>query len=281
MVVSASRGSDLPAAATTGPSALRFSTNVVWHDLECGSYVADLPLWQELARSRSAAQSAQILDVGAGAGRVALDLARAGHSVTALDLDRDLLGALMERAVGMSVETVCADARTFELDRRGFDLCVTPMQTVQLLGGSAGRVAFLRRARAHLRHGGLLACAIVTDLEPFDCAAGDVGPSPESIRVDGVLYISRPTRVCVRGQSVLIERERRIVSPAGDDPDTARSGEHGAIVPAAERNVIELDRVSASELEREAIEAGLRPEPAQQVAPTDEHVSSEVVMLRA
>ncbi len=30
------------------------SSAVVWHDLECGSYAADLPLWRELA---SAAQA--------------------------------------------------------------------------------------------------------------------------------------------------------------------------------------------------------------------------------
>ena len=35
-----------------------------------------------------------MLDVGAGAGRVALELARAGHDVTALDLDAELLAEL-------------------------------------------------------------------------------------------------------------------------------------------------------------------------------------------
>ena len=39
-----------------------------------------------------------MLDVGAGTGRVALELARAGHDVTALDLDAELLAALRERA---------------------------------------------------------------------------------------------------------------------------------------------------------------------------------------
>ena len=69
-----------------------------------------------MARARRAALAAgPILDIGAGTGRVALDLARAGHSVTALELDRALLGALSERAGDLDVEPVCADARTFEL----------------------------------------------------------------------------------------------------------------------------------------------------------------------
>ena len=59
------------------------SRRSVWHDVECGGYAADLPLWRELA----AREAGPVLDVGAGTGRVALDLARAGHDVTALDRD--------------------------------------------------------------------------------------------------------------------------------------------------------------------------------------------------
>ena len=55
------------------------------------------------------------------------------------------------------------------------------MQTVQLLGGAAGRIAFLRRARAHLRPGGLLACAIVTALSR-STRDGDPGPRRDGAR---------------------------------------------------------------------------------------------------
>jgi len=238
---------------------------VVWHDLECGSYVADLPLWRELAeRSSGGGHPARILDVGAGAGRVALDLARAGHRVTALDLNGDLLEALHERAGESDVEIVCADARTFDLSRDDFDLCLMPMQTVQMLGGASARVEFLCRARSHLRPGGLLAVAIVTAFEPFDCSNGDVGPSAEVARVDGAVYRTRAVRVCVLRESVLIERERRI-GPDGEP----------------ERDAIELDRLSASGLEREAASAGLHPEPSLELMPTRDHVGSTVVVLRA
>jgi SAM-dependent methyltransferase len=255
-----------PTSATGTPA------EVVWHELECGSYSVDLALWRELAEL----SPGPILDVGAGSGRVALDLARAGHEVTALDLSRVLLGGLRRRASGLGVETVSADARTFVLSRTDFALCVVPMQTIQLLGGAEGRIAFLRRARAHLRDGGLLACALLADVEPFECANGDVGPVAERSQVDGVLYVSRPTRVALLERTVLIERERRIIG-------TLEGARHGSSPPAGipEINVIELDRVSASELEQEAVEAGLRPEPAREVASTSEHVGSVVVMLRA
>jgi SAM-dependent methyltransferase len=241
------------------------SARVVWHDLECGSYAADLPLWRELAERASVdAGHARILDVGTGSGRVALDLARPGHRVTGLDLDGDLLDALRGRAGELGVETVCADARTFDLGRDDFDLCVVPMQTIQLLGGLAARLEFLSRARAHLRPGGLLAIAIVTAVEPFDCAEGDVGPSPEIARVDGAIYTTRAIRVSVLDGSFLIERERVIDS----------DGE-------PERDVIELDRLTAPQLEREATVAGLHPEPARELMPTRDHLGSTVVMLRA
>jgi SAM-dependent methyltransferase len=242
------------------------SAEVVWHDLECGSYREDLPLWRELSeRVRIGSDPVRILDVGAGAGRVALDLARAGHLLTALDLDRDLLSALRGRAAdaGVDVEAVCADARTFELTRTDFDLCLMPMQTVQLLGGPDERVAFLRRARAHLRDGGLLAVAIVTAIEPFDCSHGDVGPSPEIARVDGHLYETRATRVRAVKERILIERERRIDGGA------------------ARLDIIELDRVSASQLEREGLQAGFHSEGMRELSPTRDHVGGTVVILRA
>jgi SAM-dependent methyltransferase len=277
VVVSASqgdRGNGRASERTAQPASA-----VVWHDLECGSYTADLALWRELAEAAGAvldvgagrgAPAGPVLDVGAGTGRVALELARAGHRVTALDLDAELLEALRERAAGMAVETVCADARTFQLERRDFALCLAPMQTVQLLGGTAARVEFLRRARAHLGPGGVLACAIVTDVEAFDCDAGDVGPSPEIARVDGSSYMSRATRVHVGRSVVRIERERTLLAPASP---SAR--------PALERDVIELDRVSVTQLRREARDAGLAAAGTRAIPATDEHTGSVAVIFRA
>jgi SAM-dependent methyltransferase len=259
----------------------RIPAKVIWHDLECGTYRADLPFWRELAER----YGDPILDVGAGTGRVALDLARAGHRVTALDLDPDLLEALAERAGEIPVESLCADARSFDLDRSDFALCLVPMQTLQLLGGTAERVDFLRRASAHLRPGGLLACAIVTDLDPFDTADGSPGPAPETARVDGDLYVSQATAVRVLDRRVVIERLRRTIpggEPGAEDRPTGDTlADPPAVASVDERDIIELARVSTSELEREGLQAGLTPEPAMEIAPTDDHVGSAVVMLRA
>jgi len=39
---------------------------VIWHDLECGGYDADLQLWRRLAASDKGSSDGPILEVGAG-----------------------------------------------------------------------------------------------------------------------------------------------------------------------------------------------------------------------
>jgi SAM-dependent methyltransferase len=231
---------------------------VAWHDVECGGYCADLPLWHELA----AAAGGPVLDVGAGTGRVALELARAGHDVTALDIEPELLAALAERAGGLPVRTVVADARGFALGRR-FALIIVPMQTIQLLEDRGG---FLAVARAHLLPGGLLAVAISGALETFDAVAGPL-PEPDVGALDGWRFASQPTAVRAGPDGTRIERRRLAVGPSGRATD--------------ELDVIELAHVTVAELEAEGTAAGLRPEPHRSVPPTELHIGTEVVLLRA
>ena len=245
----------------------------LWHDLECGAYRADVPLWRELAERHPG----RILDIGAGTGRLALELARAGNPVTALERDTRLAQALRRRAEGMPLEVVEGDARALELARGDFSLCVVAMQTIQLFGGVDGRGAFLRRARLHLRAGGVLGCAILGPIQPFDCAGGEPGPAPEAARVDGLLCVSVPLRVRARRRGVLIERERRVFASGHEEQRAPDS----KLALARERCVVELDRVSERSLRREGAAAGLRPLPSPTVAATEDHVGSTVVMLGA
>lgn len=223
---------------------------IIWHELECHAYSADLPLWRELA----AREAGPILDVGAGTGRVARALAAAGHEVVALDRDPQLLAEIE------GIETVAADAHDFALDRR-FGLIVVPMQTIQLL---TDRPAFLRTARAHLASGGLLALAIADAMEAFDPTTPGL-PPPDVAEIDGWRFSSQPVAMREAGGAMLIDRVRTTWSPDG-----AR---------VSEPDRITLARLDAKTLEREA--EGFTPEPRREIAPTDDHVGSTVVMLRA
>jgi SAM-dependent methyltransferase len=234
---------------------------VVWHDVECGAYAEDLPLWRDLAT----VHGGPVLDVGAGTGRVALHLAGRGYEVVALDRSPALLAALRERAEGLPVETVQADARSFDLGERRFALVIVPMQTAQLLGGPDGRAAFLRCAAAALAPGGLVAVAIADALEAFD-EGHDIPPLPDIREIDGIVYSSRPVAVRDEPDAAAIHRIRETVDIAGNR--------------TVEDDVIRLDRVDAATLEAEAAAVGLRPRRARRIPPTDDYVGSTVVMLR-
>jgi SAM-dependent methyltransferase len=237
-------------------------TAAVWHDVECGRYAADLPLWADLAREAGG----PVLDVGAGTGRVALRLAAAGHEVTALDRDAELLGVLRERAAaaGLNVRTMVADAAGFDAGERTYALVAVPMQTIQLLPGAAARAGFFASVRRAVATGGLVALAIAEELESFD--DGTVMPLPDVAEHDGWRYVSQPTAVRERPEGTQIERTRHTVTPGGER--------------TSEEDVIVLARIAVDELLAEAAAAGLRHEATRHIDPTDDHVGSEVVVLR-
>jgi SAM-dependent methyltransferase len=236
--------------------------SVIWHDLECGSYAEDFSLWRSLA----AQHGNPILDVGAGTGRIALDLARRGHAVTALDQEPKLLLELERRAGGLTIETVLADARDFELHRR-FALCLVPMQTIQLLGATAGRRRFLSCAKRHLLPDGALAIAIAETLELYEVLDGQPSPLPDICERDGVVYSSHPTAVRADRDGFVLERRRETVNPAGER--------------SVHDDVIRLDHVTAEQLEREGAAAGFAVGSRETVPSTRDYVGSEVVILRA
>lgn len=240
-------------------------SEVIWHDIECGRYREDLPLWLELAAKVRDPQA--VLDVGAGTGRVTLALAAAGHRVVALDRNPELLSELERRASGMPVETVCADARDFDLGGRRFPLIVVPMQTIQLLGGSSGHRAFLDAARRHLTRGGVVAVAVADaeDFEEFEWQEDGVSPLPDIAEIDGCAYFSQPTAVRRAGDSFVLERRREIVDAAGTRTLSA--------------DTISLDVITVQELQDVGVRCGLRPLGVRTIRPTEEHIGSEVVIF--
>ena len=228
-----------------------------WHDLECGSYSADLPVWEALADRIGG----PVLDLGCGTGRVALHLARRGHEVTGIDRDASLVEEMLARAAaeGLSVEGEAADVRRLALGR-AFGLALAPMQLVQLLRGREERAALLARVAAHLRPGGTAALAIV---EEVAAAGPDARPLPDVLERDGWVLSSLPVSLDVSSGRIRVLRLRQSVSPQGELSE--------------ERSETELARLSAGELRAEAERAGLVAGETTPVGPSPDHVGSTIL----
>ena len=233
----------------------------MWDDVEHGSYAADLGVWSELAAGRD-----PVLDLGSGAGRVSLHLARGGHEVWAMDDEEDLIEALDDRAggAGVAVRTVVGDVRDFELDA-SFGLIVAPMQLIQLMRGEQERIAMLSAIRRHLEPGGLFAAAIMDP--PLVWGDAEEGSLPDVREDEGWVCSSLPLGVRPDGPELVIERLRQIVSPSGELTER--------------RHETRLDVLEPERLEAEAGAAGLVPVDRIPIAATDEHVGSLVVVLEA
>jgi SAM-dependent methyltransferase len=234
---------------------------VTWHDVECSSYVADLPLWRELASQRGG----PVLELGCGTGRVTLDLAERGHRVTGLDADAGLVRELGARARrhGLRVDAVTADARSFSLPGR-FSLVLAPMQVVQLLGGTKGRQRALACVRRHLEPDGLVAAALA---DPFEALPPEeaLPPVPDVQEEGGWVLASQPVAVRAEPGATAVDRLRQAVSPSGELSEQLVT--------------VRLDSVSPVELEEEGRASGLQPVGRRGVPETRDHVGSTIVLL--
>jgi SAM-dependent methyltransferase len=233
------------------------AATAIWHDVECGAYAADLPLWEELAERCGG----PVLELGCGTGRVALHLARRGHEVVGLDSDPELLAVLEQRGAELPVRTLEADARRFELESPA-SLVLAPTHLLQLLADAGERAECLRCVAASLRPGGLLAAAIIEELPEPD---GAPPPLPDVREVDGWVYSSLATEVAVGPGELLVRRLRQTVSPQGSLSE--------------EPNEVRIATFAAAALESEAAAFGLAPAGRHEIPPTDLHVGSLVVLL--
>jgi len=118
------------------------------YDLEY-THDYDLPFWLALAER----ETGPVVEWGAGTGRIAVPLANAGHSVTAIEIS----GEMVERGKGKgkSVEWVVGDMRSARPGRR-YGLAVCAFNSFLCLTSLEDALAFLRNARDHLIPGGLL-----------------------------------------------------------------------------------------------------------------------------
>lgn len=238
---------------------------VIWHEVECGHYAADLALWSGLG----AEAAGPVLELGCGSGRVALHLAEQGQAVTGLDRSPALIAELRRRAEesGLAAKAVVGDARELELVLDGgFAAIIAPMQLAHLLGGRSGRLRMLTGIAARLRPGGVFAAALLAD-ELRSAGGDEAGVLPDVAERDGWVFSSLPVEVLARAGAIEVRRLRQVVSPAGELRE--------------ELDAIRLEQLDADGFEAEAQEVGLTARERIEVPATADHVGSVVCVLEA
>ncbi len=145
-----------------------------FYDGDYRDYGDDIPLVLKTARAAGRAA----LELGCGTGRVLLPLAEAGCHVVGIDRSAALLaiarrklakrgfaspaappetpGAEREAEGPWRVRLAQADMTGFQLAQRDFDFAFVVSNTLMHVTTQAGQLMALRRARRHLRAGGLL-----------------------------------------------------------------------------------------------------------------------------
>ncbi len=148
------------------------------YDLVYERYDEDLSLYEEFARRGET----PALELGAGSGRVALHLARAGLDVVALDSSPRMLARLeaaLDDATRPRVRMVEADMRDFDLGER-FDLVYCALDTFEHLLTTEHQLAALRCVARHLSPGGVF----VAELRSL--TAVDWSDQPSALRLEWV-----------------------------------------------------------------------------------------------
>lgn len=123
-----------------------------YYDLDLVGEEADVELYLALA----AAADGAVLELGAGSGRVAVPLAAAGHTVTAVDIDPSMLARARQAWQALPVanrrgalQTIEEDIIRLDLGRR-FELVILALNTLVLLPGRDAQLAAMTTMAGHL-----------------------------------------------------------------------------------------------------------------------------------
>ena len=240
------------------------SDTATWQLVEFGSYTADLPLWEELAR----AADGPVLELGSGAGRVAQHLAGLGREVIAIERDPGLAAALEASCADrdLPVSVVSGDLGAPD-DLRLPDrpaLAIGPLHVIQVLNGTA-RPVLLGHLADLLLPGALIALTVVDESTLLSAGRASTQILPDMRELDGWVFSSEPLWVQVGDEALTVRRLRERVSPDGEIQRTVQDEI--------------LNRVSPDRLELEGEEAGLRRAGRRRISSGPDEADSTVVLL--
>jgi SAM-dependent methyltransferase len=217
-----------------------------------------------------------VVELGAGAGRVALHLARAGTTVIAADRDAGMVEELERRAQGLPVAPAVLDFDELGRGDAWFSivagdspsLAIAPLHVIQQVEPGARRGVFAALAEL-LPSGGVFAATLVDEesllRDGLDSAGEDAIPDMRD--VDGWVYSSEPLWVQVGDDALRVRRLRECVDPAGEITRSV----HDEI----------LHRITPEAFEAEAEAAGFAARERRPIASGPDEADSIAVILEA
>ena len=145
---------------------------------------------------------ARVVDFGAGAGRLAVPLAREGYRVTAVDPSDKMLAKLVERAGETPVETFACPMQEYSADTP-HDLALCVFSVIAFLVDERSLLAAFRAAASALLPGGSLLVDVAhgSVFESFEDETGDMIRSVQIEPLGGTLHRYREDTVLRTGNT--------------------------------------------------------------------------------
>ena len=223
-----------------------------YYDIDVAAEQADVGMYLALA----SASGGPILELACGSGRICVPLAGAGHSVTGMDRDPDMLsraraawaGHPANKRMSGSLELVEADMTRLALGRR-FDLVILAFNGLLLVSDRSAQESLLRTMRDHLTPDGRLVIDVWL-------------PTPEDLALyDGRLILDWVRRDEETGEDVSKTTAARYEhATMHATVETFFDSWRQAETPRRTYRLDEVQFVSAAELLSLVESAGLRPQ---------------------
>lgn len=139
-----------------------------------------------------------ILDVGAGTGRLSLMLAKAGADVTALDISSEMLKILKNK--DKKIKTIVGDAESLPFEKNSFDVVTAAFLVVHLKDPSV----FFDEAYRVLKEDGLLLVSNINQKE-----APEVDTKEGKIKIDS--YYHRQDKIIESLENLAFKIEKNVL----------------------------------------------------------------------
>lgn len=138
-----------------------------YYDLEYSDYRADVDFYRQYALALDPGKALPVLELGCGTGRILLDLAKAGFSVTGVDSSAEMLGIARVHVEGGGVQDrvrlVPGDMRhPVSRDGSRFNMAFCALNTFAYLRTTDDQLSMLRAVKESMVRHGLL----ILDLTP-------------------------------------------------------------------------------------------------------------------